>query len=227
MHVLIIEDEITLAKELQHFLVKAHYHCDLALTGADASEKIAVNLYDFVLLDLGLPDYEGLDLLAEARQVGQEAAFIILTARGELDDRLKGLDLGADDYLAKPFSLLELQARMQAITRRKFGLKQTKLTIGRFEVDTNSYTIRHDQDNINLTKKELDILTYLLLHKNRVLTRLQLSEHIWGNILEDDYDSNYIDVHIKNIRKKLGIYADTAWLETVRGIGYKVNVENS
>jgi DNA-binding response OmpR family regulator len=227
MHVLIIEDEINLAKELQHFLAKAHYHCDLALTGADASEKIAVNLYDFVLLDLGLPDYEGLDLLAEARQIGQEAAFIILTARGELDDRLKGLDLGADDYLAKPFSLLELHARMQAITRRKFGLKQTKLTIGDFEVDTSNYTIRHNQDNINLTKKELDILTYLLLHKNRVLTRLQLSEHIWGNILEDDYDSNYIDVHIKNIRKKLGAHADVGWLETVRGLGYKINVENS
>ena len=227
MHVLIIEDEINLAKELQHFLVKANYLCDLALTGKEASEKIAVNLYDFVLLDLTLPDYEGLDLLAEARQIGQEAAFIILTARGELDDRLKGLDLGADDYLAKPFSLLELQARMQAITRRKFGLKKTKLTIGKFEVDTTNYTIKHDQDNINLTKKELDILTYLLLHKNRVLTRLQLSEHIWGNILEDDYDSNYIDVHIKNIRKKLGAYGETGWLETVRGMGYRINVANS
>lgn len=227
MHVLIIEDEVTLAKELQHFLAKANYLCDLALTGKDASEKIAVNLYDFVLLDLTLPDYEGLDLLAEAKQVGQEAAFIILTARGELDDRLKGLELGADDYLPKPFSLLELQARMQAITRRKFGLKKTKLTIGKFEVDPTSYTIKHGPDNINLTKKELDILTYLLLHKNRVLTRLQLSEHIWGNILEDDYDSNYIDVHIKNIRKKLGAYGETGWLETVRGMGYRINVANS
>lgn len=227
MHVLIVEDEINLAKELQHFLTKANYQCDLSLTGLDASEKIAVNLYDFVLLDLTLPDYEGLDLLAEARQVGQEAAFIILTARGELNDRLKGLELGADDYLPKPFSLLELQARMQAIIRRKFGLKKNMLNIGPFEVDTTNYTIKHNQNQINLTKKELDILTYLLLHKNRVLTRLQLSEHIWGNILEDDYDSNYIDVHIKNIRKKLGVYGETGWLETVRGMGYRINVTNS
>jgi DNA-binding response OmpR family regulator len=129
MNVLIIEDEKALAHELDFFLVKNNYICEVCYDGASASEKIAVNLYDFILLDLGLPDYEGLDLLREAKKANPEAACIILTARAEVTDRVKGLDLGADDYLAKPFSLLELQSRMQAITRRKFGITQTVLIL--------------------------------------------------------------------------------------------------
>jgi DNA-binding response OmpR family regulator len=224
MNVLIVEDEKSLAHELGQFLKKEHYLCDIAHTGRDASEKIAVNLYDFVLLDLGLPDYEGLDLLSEARESGQEAAFIILTARGAVNDRIKGLDLGADDYLAKPFSLLELLSRMQAITRRRHGIKSNIIQFDEFVLNTSSRKLVHQETEIVLTKKEMDLLHYLVLHKNKVLTRLQLSEHIWGNILEDDYDSNYIDVHIKNIRKKLSAYADTSWLETVRGVGYRANL---
>lgn len=224
MNILIVEDEKSLAKELSQFLSKEHYLCDVAHTGKDASEKIAVNLYDFILLDLGLPDYEGLDLLKEAKVAGQEAAFIILTARGAVDDRIKGLDLGADDYLAKPFSLLELSSRMQAITRRKFGVNSNLLRFHGFELNASSRKLHFDSTEVLLTKKEMDLLHYLVLHKNRVLTRLQLSEHIWGNILEDDYDSNYIDVHIKNIRKKLSAHADTSWIETVRGVGYRANL---
>jgi DNA-binding response OmpR family regulator len=223
MNVLIVEDEKSLSQEIEAFLKKEHFLCDTAFTGEDASEKIAVNLYDFVLLDLGLPDYDGFELLKEARKAGSEASFIILTAREAVSDKVQGLDLGADDYLAKPFSLLELLSRMNAINRRKFGVKSTELKLGDFKISLENRTVTHNQELVNLTKKEFDLLTYLLLHKNRVLTRLQLTEHIWGNVLEDDYDSNYIDVHIKNIRKKMGQYADTDWLETVRGIGYRIN----
>src|SRR5580658_8639386 len=123
MNVLIIEDEKALAVELEIFLTNYNYICEVCLNGASASEKIAVNLYDFILIDLGLPDYEGLDLLKEANRDNNEDACIVLTARAEVNDRIKGLDLGADDYLPKPISLLELHSRMQAITRRKFGLK--------------------------------------------------------------------------------------------------------
>ncbi|MBC6990148.1 MULTISPECIES: response regulator transcription factor [Hymenobacter] len=224
MHVLIVEDEKSLHQEVRQFLTQAQYLCDSAYTHAEASEKIFVNSYDFVLLDLGLPDGDGLSLLREAREnENQDASFIILTARGALDDRIKGLDLGADDYLPKPFSLLELLSRMQAITRRKFGLKRQEMTFGQgFHLDVTGRTLRHEGNEVVLTKKEFDLLHYLLLHKNRVLTRLQLGEHLWGNVLEDDSDSNYIDVHIKNIRKKLSQYAPTDFLETVRGIGYRV-----
>lgn len=224
MHVLLVEDEKSLHQEVQQFLIQSQYLVDSAFSYAQASEKIFVNSYDFVLLDLGLPDGDGLNLLREARQnERQEASFIILTARGALDDRIKGLDLGADDYLPKPFSLLELQSRMQAITRRKFGLKRQEMDFGPgFHLDVTGRTLHYGTVEVGLTKKEFDLLHYLLLHKNRVLTRLQLGEHLWGNVLEDDSDSNYIDVHIKNIRKKLSHFAPTDFLETVRGIGYRI-----
>lgn len=225
MNILVVEDERSLAEELRHFLEKEHYLCEVAHTGRDASEKIAVTPYDFILLDLGLPDYEGLDLLQEARQeLNAEASVIILSARGAVEDRVNGLNLGADDYLPKPFSLLELHSRMQAIVRRKFGVKSQVVPLHDFEVDINNREVRHKGQVVALTKKEFDLLSYMLLHKNRVLTRLQLSEHIWGNILEDDYDSNYIDVHIKNIRKKLSAHKPTDWLETVRGVGYRISL---
>jgi two-component system OmpR family response regulator len=223
MNVLIIEDEKALAQELEIFLANYSYKCEVCFNGRSASERIATNLYDFILIDLGLPDYEGLDLLKEAKKTNPEAACIILTARAAVYDRIKGLDLGADDYLPKPFSLLELHSRMQAITRRKFGLKNNIVELNDFVIDLTNRTISYESDVINtITKKEFDLVAYLLLHKNRTLTRMQLSEHIWGSIINNDYDSNFIDAHIKNIRKKLNVYAQPDWLETVRGLGYKI-----
>jgi DNA-binding response OmpR family regulator len=225
MNVLIIEDEKALARELEIFLTNNNYICEVCFDGASASERVAVNLYDFILIDLGLPDYEGLDLLKEAKRNNPDAVYIILTARAEIYDRVKGLDMGADDYLAKPFSLLELQSRMQAITRRKFGLKNNVVELGDFLVNLTERTISHNAEIVNaITKKEFDLVAYLILHKNRTVTRNQLSEHIWGSIINDDYDSNYIDAHIKNIRKKLNAYASAEWLETVRGLGYKIRI---
>ena len=225
MNVLIIEDEKALARELEIFLTNYNYVCEVCFDGASASEKVAVNLYDFILIDLGLPDYDGLDLLKEAKKNNPDAAYIILTARAEIYDRIKGLDMGADDYLAKPFSLLELQSRMQAITRRKFGLKNNVVELGGFLVNITERTISAGNEIISsITKKEFDLVAYLILHKNRTVTRNQLSEHIWGSVVNDDYDSNYIDAHIKNIRKKLNAYAPADWLETVRGLGYKVRI---
>ncbi|MGZ3874625.1 MAG: response regulator transcription factor, partial [Mucilaginibacter sp.] len=130
-----------------------------------------------------------------------------------------------DDYLPKPFSLLELQSRMQAITRRRFGLNQSLIDLGGFLINLTERTITWYDTEINtITKKEFDLIAYLILHKNRTLSRSQLSEHIWGSIINDDYDSNYIDAHIKNIRKKLNVYAPPDWLETVRGLGYKIKI---
>ena len=225
MNVLVIEDERALAYELEVFLTNYNYKCEVCFNGKSASEKIGVNLYDFILIDLGLPDYDGLDLLKEAKDTNPEAVCIILTARAEVNDRIKGLDLGADDYLPKPFSLLELHSRMQAIVRRKFGLNQNVIELDDFMINLTERTITYQTTDINtITKKEFDLIAYLILHKNRTLTRMQLSEHIWGSIVNNDYDSNYIDAHIKNIRKKLNIYAQPDWLETVRGLGYKIKI---
>ncbi|OON67643.1 response regulator transcription factor [Hymenobacter sp. CRA2] len=225
MNVLIIEDDKALARELGLYLHNERFHCDFARTGREASEKLFVNEYDFVLLDLGLPDQDGLQLLSEARKErNQQASIIILSARGTVDDRIKGLDLGADDYLAKPYSLLELVSRMQAIVRRKHGVTQDVLPFGPFVLNVSDRTLRHQDHEVPLTKKEFDLLHYLLLHRHKVLTRLQLSEHIWGSMISDsdDRDSNFIDVHVKNIRKKLATYDPSEWIETVRGVGYRM-----
>jgi DNA-binding response OmpR family regulator len=224
MKTLIIEDEKTLAREIKIFLEKAFYHCDAVYNACDAKKMMIDNEYDFILLDLGLPDKDGLDLLKETKKMCPDASYIILTARGDLEDRIKGLDLGADDYLPKPFSLLELHSRMHAISRRKSGNNEPVIEVGDFSFDLNKRIVSFEEKEIELSRKEFDLLSYMILHKNRPLTRLQLSEHIWGNFSDDDYDSNFIDVHIKNIRKKMSTHAPVDWLQTLRGIGYKLKI---
>ncbi|MCB2377898.1 response regulator transcription factor [Hymenobacter sp. BT635] len=224
MTVLIVEDERTLARELGIFLHQQNFTCTVARTAREARAQLADTPFDFVLLDLGLPDGDGLDVLAEAKQNELTAAVIILTARGAVEDRIGGLELGADDYLAKPFSLPELLARMHAITRRRFGLNKPLIGCAGFELDLQARRLLHQGQEVSLSVKEFDVLSYLVLHKNRVMTRLQLTEHIWGNLPEAGFDSNYIDAHIKNLRKKLGALADVEWLETVRGVGYRARL---
>ena len=222
MRILLVEDERSLAKEIHDFLQSEHHVLDEARTKKAASENLAVNSYDFVLLDLGLPDGDGLDLLKEVTRYQENASVIILTARTEVGDKLLGFESGADDYLSKPFSLLELKARMQAILRRKSGWKKDVIQLAGFEIHLNEPLISFEGQEIKLTKKEYILLQFMLINKNRVLNRFQLAEHLWGDHLDDDYQSNYIDVHVKNIRKKLGAFGPVDWLETVRGLGYKV-----
>ena len=222
MRILLVEDERSLAKEIHDFLQSEHHVLDEVSTIKAASENLAVNSYDFVLLDLGLPDGDGLDLLQEVNRVQENASVIILTARTEVGDKLLGFESGADDYLSKPFSLLELKARMQAILRRKSGWKKDVIQLAGFEIHLNEPLVSFEGQEIKLTKKEYILLQFMLINKNRVLNRFQLAEHLWGDHLDDDYQSNYIDVHVKNIRKKLGTYGTVDWLETVRGLGYKI-----
>ena len=223
MNLLIVEDEPSLSREIRLFLEKEGFVCDEAHTGRIASDKIFTNEYDLILLDLGLPDYEGLDLLKESIKNKSTASVIILSARTAIEDKIKGLDLGADDYLSKPFSMVELKSRILAVTRRKHGLKGNIIRIRELEVDLDKRKAFYKNNEINLTKKEYDIFSFLILNKNKVTTRLQISEHIWGDIFEENYNSNYIDVHIKNIRRKLAEFLDYEFLETVRGIGFRFN----
>lgn len=224
MRILIVEDERSLALEIEASLKKAHYKCDLAFTAKAALEYCDNNGYDFVLIDIGLPDKDGFYVLEQIKKDMPDAGVVMLTARGNVEDRIKGLDMGADDYLPKPFSLLELQSRLQAIARRKFKIDDFEMNLGGFIIDMRGRTITYGSEAIDLSKKEFDLLSYLVLHKNKPLTRTQISEHLWGDNFTDEYDSNYIDVHIKNIRKKLTAYSPADWLETVRGVGYKIKI---
>jgi Response regulators consisting of a CheY-like receiver domain and a winged-helix DNA-binding domain len=223
MKILIVEDEKTLALEMAEFLGKEGYTIEHAWKKSSAEEKIFVNSYDFILLDLGLPGGDGFELLHQLKQIGgREDAVIILTARGDVDDRIKGLEAGADDYLAKPFSLTELLARMHAITRRKHKLEMNEINIHQFTLDIKNHSVCFNNEKINLTNKEFEIFNYLVLNKNRVISRVNLTEHVWGDILEINSDSNFVDVHVKNLRKKLSVHAPIDWFETVRSIGYKI-----
>ncbi|EDM35736.1 two-component response regulator [Pedobacter sp. BAL39] len=226
MNILIIEDEKNLALEISAFLSKEGYRIDHAWRKASAEEKIFVNTYDFILLDLGLPDGDGFNLLQQLKSIGgREDAVIILTARGEVEDRIKGLEEGADDYLPKPFSLTELLARMHAIIRRKHKLELNEVNVNGFMLDIRNHKVSFEHQKINLTGKEFEIFNYLVLNKNRVISRLNLTEHVWGDILEVNSDSNFVDVHVKNLRKKLSAHAPIEWFETVRSIGYRINTE--
>ncbi len=228
MNVLIVEDDAALARELSLYLHNAGYVVETARTAREAGERLFVNSYDFVLLDLGLPDADGLTVLADARrQRNQAAAIIILSARGAVEDRIQSLDLGADDYLPKPYSMLELVSRMQAITRRKFNAPQDVLTFGAFALRVRERQLTGaDGHEISLTRKEFDLLHYLLLHAPKVLTRQQLIQHLWGDLVGTaESDSNFVDVHVKNLRRKLAAHAppdEPDWVETVRGVGYRL-----
>lgn len=225
MNVLIVEDEKGLALEVDEFLSHEGFTVEHARTKKSAEEKIFVNNYDFILLDLGLPDGDGFDLLKLLKGLEKrEDAVIILTARGAVDDRVMGLEQGADDYLAKPFSLSELLARMHAITRRKHRLESNDINIKGLRVNIQNRTVMYNDERINLTKKEFEIFNYLVLNKNRVISRTNLTEHVWGDVLEINSDSNFVDVHVKNLRKKLSQYIPIDWFETVRSIGYRINI---
>lgn len=223
MHILLVEDEEQLSAEIVDFLRQEGYSCDHAGNSKEARDKLVFNQYEFVLLDLNLPDGDGLKLLQRHKDKRSGTAFIIITARGQVEDRVRGLDLGADDYLPKPFSLLELKARMLAITRRKYNMTDNVFRLHDIELNLDTRVVSVNGSAISLTRKEFDLLYYLMINRNRVLTRFQMLEYVWGNDLTSDLDSNYIDVHIKNLRKKLAAHTSIDWLETVRGVGYKVN----
>lgn len=223
MNILIVEDHKELAVEITDYLAQNGYVCKWAKTCEDALEEVSVNTFDAMLLDLGLPDGSGFDVLKAVRKKQSNMAIIIITARGEIDDRVNGLQLGADDYLTKPFALTELVARLYAIIRRMHGFTVNEIEMHGFTLQLQDYKVRYGETAVNLTKKEFDIFQYLVLNKNRVITRLQLTEHIWGDILEVNSDSNFIDVHVRNLRKKLDKHTSLEWFETVRNVGYRIN----
>ena len=225
MNILIVEDEKSLALEVNEFLTNEGFTVEHARTKRSAEEKILATNYDFILLDLNLPDGDGFDTLKTLKSIkNRDDAVIILTARGAVDDRVEGLEQGADDYLAKPFSLNELIARIHAITRRKHKLESNEVEVKGFRVNIQNRTIHYGDERLNLTKKEYEIFNYLILNKNKVISRTNLTEHVWGDILEVNSDSNFVDVHVKNLRKKLSQFTPIDWFETVRSIGYRINI---
>ncbi len=223
MHVLFAEDEPKIASFVQVGLKEHGFVVDYCDHGDRAYEKAIENEYDVILLDIMMPGKDGLSILKHLRQAGRNTPVILLTARNELDDRLNGLNLGADDYIAKPFFVEELVARMYAVARRSAGEGQNLVTIGPFKLDRITRTVtRHLQGNpqiVELTTREFNLLEYLMRSPGRVFTRTQMLEHVWG--YDFNPSTNVVDVCIQRLRKKIDIAGQDRWIESVRGVGYR------
>lgn len=224
MKILIIEDEKELVKSMAQYLRQESYVCEVAYTASEANEKILVYEYDCILLDITLPDGNGLKILEMLRKRNKSDGVIIITAKNSLDDKIKGLNLGADDYLAKPFHLSELSARVSAIIRRKRFEGNTKITFEEIKIDLLAKTVTIKDQAIDLTRKEFDMLLFLMSNKNRVVSKNAIAEHISGDDAEllDKFD--FIYSHMKNLKHKISDAGGEDYIKTVYGIGYKFGV---
>lgn len=224
MRALIVEDEPLLHEELEQLLLEEQFNVDVSETLQEAEDFIAGEEYDLVLLDLSLPDGDGLDILRMIKRYYNDTAILILTARGEVEDKVKGLELGSDDYLAKPFSMSELRARIHAVLRRKFKINDNEISAGKLTVNLDHLQASYEGQPLDITETEYKILRYLVLNKNKTITRIALAEHIWGSRIDDRFSLDFINSHMKNIRKKLSQAGAPDLIETVYGVGYKLEV---
>lgn len=216
MRVLIVEDEPSLGQQLKNTLEGAGYAIDLATDGEEGLLLGQTENYDAVVLDLGLPEIDGLTVLDRWRRDGKVMPVLVLTARDSWSDKVAGLDAGADDYVAKPFQSEELIARLRALIRRASGNASSELTAGDIRLDTRSGKVTKAGDPVKMTAQEYKLLSYLLHHKGKVVSRTELIEHIYDQ--DFDRDSNTIEVFVTRIRKKLGQDVIT----TIRGLGYSL-----
>jgi len=226
MNILIIDDEPYLLEKLGSVLTGEYYSVATAGDGKEGLDKIWNDAYDLILLDIMLPGMSGLEVLAEIRAAGIQTPVLMLTAKGDIDDKVKGLNLGADDYLAKPFSLSELLARVRALIRRgKTG--SPVIEIGNLRLNTVNREVTRNGVPLILTAKEFALLEFLLHNRGRVVSRFTLAEHVWGDNFDPFSMSNFIDVHMSKLRKKLNAPEEESMIKTVRGVGYLIDKEGT
>lgn len=220
MRVLVVEDDLDLINLLEEGLTMYGYAVDKASDGDQAIEMVYIENYDIVILDINLPKKDGFEVLDEIRKFNQEVNIIMLTARSDIDDRVKGLDFGANDYMVKPFDLKELDARMRALLRRKSVTESTILEAGNMKFDTASREAFVDDQKINLTQKETGILEYLFLNKERFVSSEELIDHVWDS--NADSFSNSVRVHMSSLRKKIKELSGENKIQNVIGKGYRI-----
>jgi len=219
MTILLIEDEYKFARVIKKGLEIERYTVDVAYDGEEGLRRGLKNEYDVILLDLMLPKKDGMDVCRELRNRKIQAPIIMLTARDKVEDRIQGLDVGADDYLVKPFDFSELLARIRALLRRRKTTEQTKLKVGDLVLDPASHQVKRSGKMIRLNPKEYSLLDYLMRYPDRILSKDQLIEHVWGPDVE--HSGNQLAVYIRYLRRKVNSRQKEA-IQTVRGVGYKI-----
>lgn len=222
MKILVIEDEKELRQIIAESLSKENYVIETAHDFNSASDKIGIYDYDCILLDITLPGGNGLKLLEKLKKSNKPSNVIIISAKDSLDDKIRGLDLGADDYLAKPFHIAELNARVKAVLRRKTFGGKSKIEIANLILDTDERSLLIDENNVSLNRKEFDMLAYFLLNKDRLVSKTALAEHVWGDNIDQADSFDFIYYQIKNLRKKLQTASANIEIEAVYGMGYKL-----
>ncbi len=221
MKLLLIEDEAELAKSIRDYLNGNEFVCEWADNFSLAIEKISIYDYDCILLDLMLPDGDGFDILAELKKQNKTDGVIIISAKETLETRIEGFNLGADDYLVKPFHLSELLVRIQALIRRKQFNGSNKIAFHEIEIDLLSKVVKIHGKKIELTKKEIDLLLYLIGNRNRVLSKGAIAEHLSGDMADMLDNHDFVYAHIKNLKKKLRNAQSGDYIKTIYGLGYK------
>ncbi len=220
MKILVVEDEKKVASFLKKGLEQEYHSVDVASDGKEGLRLSLENEYDLIILDIMLPFLDGISLLKELRQEKIETPVLMLTAKGTIEDKVSGLDAGADDYLPKPFAFEELLARVRSLLRRKDKNKALVLYADNLSIDTQTHKVKRGNKEIILTPKEYSILEYLLRNKNHVVSRMKLTEHVYE--YQFDPDTNVIDVYINKLRNKIDKDFDNQLLHTIRGIGYLI-----
>lgn len=225
MKILIVEDEAALNKSIVEYLSSQKYRCESVMTYRDALEKMESHQYDCIVLDIMLPGGSGIKLLQQLRETEKEVGVIIISARDQIDDKIAGLKLGADDYQTKPFHLAELSSRIAAIIRRKNHSGSNIIRFEEIAIDVNAKQVMVNNDALTLTRKEYDLLLYFIINKNRVLSKSAIAEHLWGDnmYLVDNYDFMY--AHIKNLRRKLLKSGAGDYIRSLYGMGYKISAK--
>lgn len=225
MRVLVVEDEPGIALFVRQGLSEAGYAVDVAGDGEEGLDYALAAEYDAIILDILLPRMDGLDVLRQVRDRGVMTPVLLLTARDAVEDRVQGLDAGADDYLVKPFAFSELLARIRALLRRPPLQAGAVLRVGDLEMDVARHEVRRAQRVVELSPREFALLEYLMRHPAQVLSRTQIIEHVWN--FDFSYESNVVDVYIGYLRRKLNRGSDTPLIQTVRGVGYRLSAEDS
>ena len=220
MRILVIEDNHRLNGSLQMNLTHEGYSVDSAYNGQEGQDLAELTPYDLIILDILLPEKDGLEVCRELRRRRIHTPILLLTARDSINDRVQGLDYGADDYLVKPFAMRELLARLRALLRRKHPYTSNRLEIGDLVVDPVTHSVEREERSIDLTPKEFALLEYFMYHPNQVVTREMIEQHIWNYDFE--CSSNVIDVYVRRLRRKIDDPFESKLLATIRGIGYRL-----
>ena len=223
MKVLVIEDERDLAESVCFYLSKNDIICDFALNFDLANQLIHLYKYDCIIVDITLPDGTGLDIVRTLKKEHSQAGIIIISAKNALDDKINGLGIGADDYLTKPFHLAELNARIQALIRRRQFNGEPEIEFNEIRIKPGERKVLIKQQAVELTKKEYDLLLYMISNKKQVLTKETIAEHLWGSQIDLLDSFEFIYSHVKNLRKKLIAAGARDYIQTVYGIGYRLN----